>query len=204
MTEAETANDDLAYLKGLVAGDGSGEAWRLTGKVFAAGGFLYGLQTLFHWGQILGFNPPPPFTLLAVIAPTMLFLIFLTVVIIRSGPRSKPTGAMARAVSAIFGATGAVNLVLIVIFAPAAIQSGDFRVWLFYPAVFFALQGGAWLAAYQLRRKLWMLATSLGWMISAAVMGLTRGQPVYVLACAGALFLCMMLPGLVMMRRRPA
>ncbi|MDB5469633.1 MAG: hypothetical protein JWR84_1193 [Caulobacter sp.] len=204
MTDVESAREDLAYLKTVVGGGDSGEVWRFTGRMFAAGGLLYGLQCLFHGAQILGFNPPGPVTLLFVFGPTAVFLVYLTVAIIRAGTALKPQGTTGRAVTAFFSATGMINLVLLVIFLPPYLQSGDFRVWLFYPAVVFAVLGGAWYAAWQLRRRLWMLGTALGWLVSAALMGLTRGQPVYLVICGLCLFLFLMLPGIVMARSKGA
>jgi hypothetical protein len=200
MTDADSAREDLAYLKTLVGADSGGDVWRFAGRLFAVGGFLYGLQLLFHGAQILGFNPPGPVILLFMFGPTVLFLIYLTVAIIRGGKQAKPQGTTGRAVNAIFNATGLINLVFLVIFLPPAIQSGDFRVWLFYPAVVFAVLGGAWFAAWQLRRRLWMLGTAAGWMVSAAGMGLTRGHWAYVVICGVCLFLFMMLPGIAMAR----
>ena len=204
MTDTDSAREDLAYLKTLIGGDDSGEVWRFTGRLFAAGGFLYGLQCLFHGAQILGFNSPGPVTLLFLAGPTVLFLLYLTVSVVRIGKNLKPQGTTGRAVSAFFSATGMINLVFLVIFLPPYLQSGDFRIWLFYPAVVFAVLGGAWYAAWQLRKKLWMLGTALGWMVSAALMGLTRGQVVYILIAGLCLFLFMMLPGIAMARGKGA
>jgi len=201
MTDADSAREDLAYLKTLVAGEpGGGEVWRFTGRLFALGGLVYGIQCLFHGAQILGVQSPGPVTLFFLGAPTVIFLIYLTYAIIKSGNAIKPKGATGRAVSAIFSSTGLMNLVFLVIFLPPTIQTGDFRIWLFYPAVVFAVLGGAWYAAWLIRKRLWMLATGLGWMISAGLMGLTRGHAAYVLICGAALFLFMMLPGIAMAR----
>ncbi len=200
MSYADSAREDLAYLKALVGSDTGSEVWRFTGRLFAVGGFLYGLQCLFHGAQILGFQSPPLLTLAAMVGPTVIFLVYLTIAIIRGGASLKPQGATGRAVSAIFNATGLINLVFLVIFVPPALQSGDFRVWLYYPAVVFAVLGGAWYAAWQLRKRLWMLGTALGWAVCAGAMGLTRGDPAYLLFCGGALVLFMMLPGIAMAR----
>jgi hypothetical protein len=200
MTDANSAREDLAYLKTLVGSDTGSGVWRFTGRLFAVGGFLYGLQCLFHAAQIFGFTPPPLVILLFMAGPTAIFLIYMTYAIIKGGTSIQPQGTTGRAVSAIFSATGLMNLVFLVIFLPPAIQSGDFRVWLFYPAVVFAVLGGAWYAAWQLRKKLWMLGTAAGWAVCAGMMGLTRGHPAYLLFCGGALFLFMMLPGIAMAR----
>lgn len=200
MTDADSAREDLAYLKTLVGHDSGADVWRFAGRLFAAGGFVYGIQMLFHGAQILGFNPPGLVTLLFTFGPTVVFLIYLTVAIIKGGKNAKPRGTTGRAVNAIFSATGLCNLVFLIIFLPPSIQSGDFRVWLFYPAVVFAVLGGAWFAAWQLRRRLWMLGTSIGWMVSAAGMGLTRGHWAYVVICGACLILFMMLPGIAMAR----
>lgn len=200
MTDANSAREDLAYLKTLVGADSGGDVWRFAGRLFAVGGLVYGIQCLFHAAQILGFNSPGPVTLLFMVGPTVVFLVYMTVAIIRGGKQAKPQGTTGRAVNAIFSATGLCNLVFLIIFLPPALQSGDFRVWLFYPAVVFAVLGGAWYAAWQLKRKLWMLGTAAGWMISAAAMGLTRGHWAYVFICGGCLVLFMMLPGIAMAR----
>lgn len=200
MTDADSAREDLAYLKTLVGHDSGGDVWRFAGRLFAVGGFVYGVQMLFHGAQILGLNPPGPVTLLFMFGPTVVFLVYMTWAIIKGGKQAKPQGTTGRAVNAIFSASGLCNLVFLIIFLPPSIQSGDFRVWLFYPAVVFAVLGGAWFAAWLLRRRLWMLGTALGWMFSAAGMGLSRGHWAYVIICGLALVLFMMLPGIAMAR----
>ncbi len=200
MTDADSAREDLAYLKTLVGHDSGGDVWRFAGRLFAVGGAVYGVQMLFHGAQILGFNPSGPVTLLFMFGPTVAFLVYMTWAIIKGGKNAKPMGTTGRAVNAIFTATGLCNLVFLIIFLPPSIQSGDFRIWLFYPAVVFAVLGGAWYAAWQLRRRLWMLGTAAGWMISAAAMGLTRGHWAYVVICGACLVLFMMLPGIAMAR----
>ncbi len=196
---AQSAREDLAFLKGLV--DGAGRHQAATGAVFVAAGLIYGLQMLGHWGQATGWLPLGPLGgLVLSLGPTALFLVVLCVVLIRD--RRTPRGGTAsRAFQSVFAAAGTTNLILVAIFAPAALGGGGLKVWLFYPAVVFALQGGAWLAAWMLTRRWWMGLTALGWFACAIGMGLTIGQLTYILIAAAGLLLCMVLPGWAMMRQ---
>jgi hypothetical protein len=198
----QSARDDLAFMKALV--DGAGRNQATTGSLFVAAGLLYGFQTIGHWAQATGRLHLPPLGNLALAAgPTLVFLIILTLQLIKA--RGAPQSSSAnKAFQAVFGAAGLTNLVLVAIFAPPAIRQHSLAIWLFYPAVVFALQGGAWLAIWTLRRRFWMLATALGYFLFAILMGLTIGQELYVLFAGAGLLSCMVLPGLIMMRQARA
>lgn len=195
----QTAREDLAFLKGLV--DGAGRNQVTTGIVFVAAGLIYGVQLLGHWAQAVGLLTLGPIGgLLLALGPTVVFLVVLSVALAKD--RRAPRGGTAsRAFQSVFAAAGTVNLVLIAIFAPAAIGGGGLKVWLFYPAVVYALQGGAWLAAWMLTRTWWMGVTALGWFACAIGMGLTIGLQVYIPIAAAGLLLFMVLPGWAMTRQ---
>lgn len=194
-----TISPDLTFLRGLVEGNG-GRTQYLTGHAFVVGGGLYSFQCFANWLAIV-FTPDmgTVWWLLIGALPSVLFIGYC----IRQGMRfgMRNTGnATSRAITATFQAAGLANIALILIFAPAAMSRGDFTIWLFYPAVVFALQGAAWLTAYQLRRRLWLLAVALGWLVSAVALGLLIGKLSYLLVCGAALFFFMVLPGMTMMR----
>ena len=93
------------------------------------------------------------------------------------------------------------NVAVIIIFGVGAIRDQDFAVWLYYPAVVFCLQGSAWLLAYTLKRKPWMLATAIGGWVTAVALGLlVRQVDWYLGVCTAALFLLFALPGWIMLR----
>lgn len=194
-----TLEPDLDFLRGLVDGGGSRTQY-LTGHAFAVGGGLYAFQCLANWLFVfLPLNLPGIAWLALHSLPTIIFLAYC----VRQGMRygTGNTGnTTSRAITAAFQAAGVTNLALILIFAPSAIARDDFTIWLFYPAVVFALQGAAWLTAFQLRRRGWLLGVALGWMASAVALGLLIGSLTYLLVAGAALLFFMTLPGIVMVR----
>lgn len=194
----QTASEDLAYLRGIVETSGS---QRTTGILFITGGLLYGGQVMGHWGQAAGLVVLNPLGgLILTLGPTVVFLAITTWVLTRS--RGKPTGSTAKAFSAVFSSIGMTNLVMVAIFAPAAIREQSWSTWLFYGAVVYALQGCGWLTAFSLRKELWMAVTAAGWFAAAIAMGLLIAAPLtYALVAAVSLTVLMVGPGLIMMRK---
>jgi hypothetical protein len=108
---------------------------------------------------------------------------------------------MTRTLNAAFSGSGMANLAIIIVFGVGAARDGDFAIWLYYPAMIFALQAAAWYVAWSLRRKAWMLATSIGGWLTAVALGvLVRDPPVYLLVCTVALFALFAAPGWIMTR----
>ena len=196
---------DLAFLRSIVEGGGnSGKAMLTMGAVYLAGGVLYGIQCLFHVGQITGVIRWPDLANLAfVIGITVAFLIVMTWAILED---RKVGGAargpiVTRTMNAAFSASGMCNLAVIIIFGVGAIREEAFWLWLYYPAIIFALQSAAWFVAFSLKKKLWMLAISLGGWITAVALGLLVRDPAgYLLVCTIALFGLFALPGWIMLR----
>ncbi len=198
----QSARDDLAFMKSLVEGVERGQG--AAGFLFVSAGLLYGLQMIGHWAQATGRLNLPPLGNLAIAAgPTVIFLAILTWVLVRERGLSQG-GSANRAFQAVFSAAAMTNLVLAAIFAPVAFREHSLAVWLFFPAVVYALQGGAWFATWTLRRRAWMLLTALGYFGFAIAMGLTIGKEVYILFAGAGLLLCMVAPGLIMMRQARA
>lgn len=205
----KTVQDDLAFLRDLAEGGGErgGGLGAAGGALYGAAGLIYGLQTLTYYAQERGWAHLPPMgNLIMAWAPTVIFLILMTIVIVidRKQPRR---GVTSRAVNAAFAGTGIANLALVLIFAAAAARNHDFRYWLFHPAVVFVLQGAVWYVIFVLRRRLWMALVALGWLVSGVALGLLINQAaLYLLVASFGLFAFMMIPGFHMMRQalRPA
>jgi hypothetical protein len=194
--------DDLAFMRSIVQGDGRPPMTLAT--CYLAGGLLYGLQCLFHVGQILGVIRWPDLANLAfVVAITVTFLAILTWAILkdrRDGAAHRGPMA-ARSLNAAFSSAGMANAAVIIIFGVGAIRDQDFAVWLYYAAIVFALQAAAWFMAWTLKKKGWMLATALGgWSTAVALGVLVREPTLYLGVCTVALFLFFALPGWVMFR----
>jgi len=194
-----SAHDDLAFLRKVV--DQGGRAGVTGGSVFFAGGLLYGVQCLYHWAQLKGWADFPPLVNLVMAAgPTVLFLAFLTVVLVRDS-RVAQAGSQSRALQAMFSGVGLANLAMVAVFGINAARHPEFPVWLFYPAVIFALQGAAWFVVWRMRQRAWLGLVALGWLAAAVALGLSIDAiERYILIAAGALFVLMALPGAVMMR----
>lgn len=198
--------DDLAFMRSIV--EGGGRVPMTLAICYLAGGLLYGLQCLFHVGQVLGLIRWPDLAnLIFVVMITVSFLGVLTWAILedrKQGPSSR--GPLAsRTLSAAFSATGMANAAVIIVFGVGAIRDQDFAIWLYYAAIVFALQAAAWYVAWMLKRKGWMLATALGGWVTAVALGVLVREPTWYLGvCTIALFLLFALPGWVMFREARA
>lgn len=194
--------DDLAFMRSIVQGD-SRPPMTLA-ICYLAGGLLYGLQCLFHVGQVLGVIRWPDLANLAfVVAITVTFLIILTWAILkdrRDGAANRGSTA-SRSLNAAFSSAGMANAAVIIIFGVGALRDQDFAIWLYYAAIVFALQAAAWFMAWTLKKKGWMLATALGGWLTAVALGVLVREPIlYLGVCTVALFLFFALPGWIMFR----
>jgi hypothetical protein len=203
MTELtrEGAQADLAFLRSLVAsGDG---IQRPLGEAYLAAGLCYGAEFVLTGAQAAGLIPSDPFwSLLLGFGPTVAFAIALTFIIIASRRRGGVAdGPTARAIAAVFGAIGLTNLVLVAIIGSVAWRMQSLTVWLIYPCAVYALQGAAWLVAYMVRRRGWLLLVSTGWFVSSLAMAwFIQSRPGFVVAAGVGILACMVAPGWVMMR----
>ncbi len=197
-----SAEADLAFLRSIV--DGRGRSSLTMGVVYLAGGLLYGLQCLFHIGQMFGLVRWPPVANLGfIIAINVAVAVAIAWAVMRDRrDGGDARGPMAtRMLNAGFSSAGGVNLAMVVIFGVGAWRDNDFAIWLYYPAVVFGLQAAAWSVAWVLKKKPWMLATCIGGWLTAVTLGLLVRQPdQYLYVCTAALFLLFALPGWIMLR----
>ena len=194
--------DDLAFMRSIV--EGGGRTSMTLAICYLAGGLLYGLQCLFHVGQVTGLIRWPELAnLIFVVMITVSFLAVLTWAVLkdrRDGPPNR--GPLAtRSLNAAFSATGLANSAVIIVFGVGAIRDQDFAIWLYYAAIVFALQAAAWFMAWTLKKKGWMLATALGGWVTAVALGVLVREPLWYLGvCTVALFALFALPGWIMFR----
>jgi len=196
----DSAREDLAFLKSLVAGDGGARAARVFGTTYFAAGLLYGFQAVVQWAQtvnLIVMNGPTTLIFLAGVSIT--FLAILAIVAWRNRGASSG-GLNARAVNAAFAATGLSNLVLIVAIGLRAYVEQSLSIWLIYPIVVFVLQGAAWLMAFMLMRVWWHGLVAGGWYVTGLAMAATIGRSEFVVIVGVALLLFMALPGYLIMR----
>ena len=194
--------DDLAFLRAIV--DGRGQPTMTMAICYLAGGLLYGLQCLFHVGQATGLIRWPDLANLAfVIGISVAFLAVITWAIVKDRLEGRANrGPMAgRTLNAAFSATGMANAAVIIIFGVGAMRDQDFAIWLYYPALDFALQAAAWYVAWTLKRKPWMQLRLRHRARDPLALGVLVREPVlYLVVCTAALFLLFALPGVIMFR----
>lgn len=195
--------DDLAFMRSIV--EGGGRPQLTLGVAYLAGGLLYGLQCLFHIGQITGVIRWPDLANLAfVVLITAAFSAILIWAIRKDQKDGVGTtrGPMAtRVLNGTFSAAGMANAAVIIVFAVGARRDHDFAIWLYYPAVVFALQAAAWYVVWNLKKKGWMLACSIGGWLTAVALGVLVREPGWYLGvCTTALFLLFAVPGWIMVR----
>lgn len=198
---AAAAEADLAFLRSIVQG-GDGRGLFTLGTAYLAGGLLYGLQCLFHLGQIAGVVRWPDLANLAfVVAISLAFAAVLAWAVIRDRREAGKGQTATRALNAAFGGAGFANLAGVIIFGLGAARDQDFALWLYYPAVMFVLQAAAWHLAWVLKRKGWMLAAAIGGWLTAVALGLLVREPAaYLGVCTLALFVLFAGPGWIMVR----
>lgn len=201
-----SAEADLAFLRSIV--EGRSRPSITMAIVYMAGGLLYGLQCLFHIGQMFAVvNWPPLANLCFILAINVAVCGSIVWAVWRDkkAGRANQGPLAARTMNAGFSSAGMVNLAMVIIFGVGAWRDSDFAIWLYYPAVVFGLQAAAWSVAWMLKKKPWMLLTSAGGWLTSVVLGLLVRQPdAYLYVCTAALFLLFALPGWIMLREAKA
>lgn len=201
--DAQSAREDLAFLKTLVGGN-ENAGMKALGEAYLAGGLIYGVQVLLPIAQGLRWLPQTGLaSTLIGIGPTAVFIPAL-IWIIRRNRTDMPSGVVGRAVGAVFASIGLANLFLIAVVGTVAWREGSQTTWLIYPCTVYVLQGVAWLFAFMMRRRTWLLLVAFGWFACGVAMALSVSATGYYILFAGlGLWLCMALPGWIIMRRDP-
>jgi hypothetical protein len=196
--DSQSMRDDLAFMRAVVE-SGNSRTAMAGGSAFVAGGLIYGGQCFLQWlgaAQIVPFSPLA--WLITGLAPTVIFFIWLAWFIWTTRGIVQPRAQ--RAINAAFAAAGSANLALIIVVGMFAARKDSLEIWELYPCFVFAMQGAAWLVAFMLRKKVWLLLVALGWFGATVLLGATIGSTTYILIAALSLLLLMALPGFVMMR----
>lgn len=204
--DAQSARDDLAFLKTLLGGDDESIQMRTFGESYLAAGLIYGGQMILHAVQALGLLPnTPAFALGIGLGPTLVFVPVISWLIYKNRG-TRPRGTIGRAVGSIFGAIGLANLVLIGVIGSVALEQHSIQIWLIYPCCIFILQGTAWLFTYMMRRHGWHLAVAAGFFVTAiaAAIAIPISLGLFILFMGIGMWGCMALPGWLILRNTKA
>lgn len=203
---ASTAEADLAFMRSLV--DGGRQPVIMVGpSVYLVAGLLYGLLCIFHLVDLLTpIDWPGSVSLAVTLGINIAFFGWLIVVLVRERGRKIGGSAGARALNAMFNATGLANLGFLIVLGLNATWRHDLGFWLLYGSIVFIIQGAAWHVAFLMRRAAWMGWTAAGWFAGGIALGLTLDKHLtaYLAICAAGLLLCMALPGWIMIRQARA
>lgn len=195
----DEARDDLAFIKALVAPE---DRWqRQFGKIYFAAGVCYSVQMALHIGQFLGVAPSQGIVAQLIgWGPSAVFLVLLIWIVRRD--RRQVSGAVSRAVGAVFAAVGLSNLALCLSIGSVALRLHSQTIWLLYPCVVMVLQGLAWMVAYMLRRKPWLGVIALGWFAVGVTMAIFIDyMPGFVGAASVGIVCFMLAPGIYLARQ---
>jgi len=198
--ELESARDDLAFMRNIVSDGGRLQA--SAGETFLWAGSLYGLQCVGHWSNMVGLLPLNTIGHLALgFGPTALFLGLVAWIVWRDRRMPPSRGVGTRALEAAFQSAGLANLVMAFVFGYGAAKAQNMTIWFYHPIVVCMIQGVAWYVAWRIQRKTWLGLVALGWFASTAALGVLVGTPGMLAVLALTLFLCMALPGYIMLRQ---
>lgn len=185
----ETLHDNLAFVRALVSE--GGRAQGSAGATFLAAGLCYGVQCLLQWAEVMKWLPYGLLGMVISIAPTVVFLIALSIILWRDRKNGQQ-GVATRALNAAFGSAGLANLFMVAVFGYNAVLEKSITVWLYYPVVVCAFQGAVWYIAYMIRRKLWLAGVSAGWFATTLALGLMVHQPQWYVLVLGLALLFVM------------
>jgi hypothetical protein len=185
-------------MRSLVERDGR-PAQASMARILIVAGLIYGVQCLAQWAGIVGLVPAPLVLNLWVgVGPTVLCVAVTAAMTIRN--RGASQTSIQRALNAVFSSIGMANVSMVAVFGLVAFKRHDWTIWELYACVVFAFQGAAWLAAFALQKRVWMLGVALGWFASAVALSLLLGTATYILVAGLALLLFLAAPGWVMLR----
>ncbi|MEG3180853.1 hypothetical protein [Sphingomonas sp. LT1P40] len=196
---AESARDDLAFVRALVSESGSIQS--SLGQVLLAGGLCYGIQCVVQWLILVsGWRAPDAVHLTAGFLPTLIFLGAIVWLMRRNG-NAAPHGMAMRALNAAFGSSGLAAMTTAAIFGYLAWREQNMGIWLLHPLMVCVVQGAVWYIAFAIRRRGWIGLVSIGWFVTAFLAALSLQRvDLFLLLIGTALLLLMALPGWVLMR----
>jgi hypothetical protein len=198
--DADTAREDLAFLKAIVAERPVN--LQLAGLLYGSAGAIYGAQTLIVALALSGYAILGEATYwVSALAANMGYFALIAIVSLATRKRPRAKGTAGRALTAAFTGVGIANAVTAIGFALANLGGFSSGIWLLFPIIVCAFQGACWFVASFVIRQSWTWAVTIGWYLSAAGLPLLVGSIIpYMYALTAILFLLLGAPGYIMWR----
>jgi hypothetical protein len=172
--DTEEVHKDLAFLRTLVS-EGP-KAQGAGGLVFFTAGLAYGIDCLAYWAQMALELPQSPAVGLALIVFPMAIVLPVIGYVTWQNRKEAQQGVATRALNAAYGSAGLANLTIALVFGFIAGSQKNMLIWLLYPVVICAFLGAVWYTAYMIRRRIWLIAVSIGWFATTVALGLMIRQ----------------------------
>jgi hypothetical protein len=199
---ARAAQSDLAFMREVA--EDRGPLPPILGAHLLAAGLPFGLNMIYMWAGFAGFLPwsqqPRDWMIWSWAPAVIAYLPMMIFAIYRS--RGVVLGPAARTFAAAWTAVMLMTFAVIGALVVASLRSGTgyYAVW---PALAFAIYGGAWTMMGVVRRKTWMLGVAVGSFLTALGCAALTGMNDQWLAVGAGLLLFLAAPGAAMMRPRP-
>lgn len=158
--DADTAREDLAFLKAIVAERPVN--LQLAGLLYGGAGAIYGLQTLLCALALSGYAILGDATYwISALTANVGYLTLVAVVELTNLNRNRAKGTAGRALTAAFAGVGIANGVTAIGFGLANLNGFTSDIWLLFPIIVCAFQGACWfIASFIIRRPwTWVVAT---------------------------------------------
>ncbi len=200
MTDLQTLQDDISFLKGLAIEGRSPSV--MGGAMLVAAGSAYGVASLGHWAIVSGAAPVPTPWILPILwtSATVGFLAAVTV-IKRRFRDAAPANGSGRASAMAWQGVGWAIFTLAACMAIVAWQTHSDAPLRMFPSIILALYGMAWSVAAAVSKVRWTGLAAVGSFAAAILAALFSGSPASFLLFAAALVALAIVPGLAMIRQ---
>jgi hypothetical protein len=203
-TDADSARDDLAYLRSLVDDDWRSGLWAF-GAIYATVGLTLVVHILISWSAASGYVPLRGASLVAAYVVLYAVASLSWTWIGNKVRRHAKSGAAAASVKGRAGGVALMSaflghLVMLAVFVIVAVRQRNGVFLELAPLVLFTLQSGAWFVVHALRRQRWHLVVAWGWLIAVLALAPLVGTSAFGAGIAATALVLMIVPGVHMMR----
>jgi hypothetical protein len=203
-SDADSARDDLAYLRSLVEDDWRPGLWAF-GAIYATVGITLVAHVLISWGAASGYLPLRGASLVGAYVALYAVASLIWTWIGGKVRRHVQSGAAAASVKGRAGGVALMStflghLVMLAVFVIVAVRQRNGVFLELAPLVLFTLQSVTWFVVHAMRRQRWQLVVSWGWLVAVLALAPLVGTSAFGAGIAVTAIVLMVVPGVHMMR----